>query len=1154
MKKRIVGYLLPVFLLGCLAYMAPFTVQAAIGETGHNKQKDEEPVLSAETTGEQESLEIRVESCINNGGSSEANNQVLPYERGQNGVQNVVDEDPFILKVYADVEAKDKHRVEVEIWTDQKQGKGNSLLQAAFSKSAVHKTSFEMKPIKEEAGYMTEIPYYASGVYSSENGTIHYQVSLWNGQGQKILHSEPMSVQAYGGYLDGKYEGFAIESQGKDTSIKGGHLDVYGSCAISSRLQVTDYIYIHGDSTLWLETQDYEPALYLKGNTKIKGDGWESKIILSRKLRMRPEVGAIAVESGTAEISDIAFFNEDDNTEGISKESHGIWSGGHTTLNIRNCKLSSPSTGSIVGTYGNLHVRDSIFEKGIQGVHFNGAYDNQVVRITNCQYRNLAQGIQGGTPNGKKIMSLYLEGVNHFADIDREAIDVSNGAYLSFEMSSTTRMEDVGSGVKVAGFTKAALRNINMKGRTTQSGVGVQFDNTWGETAAAVIDNFNVGLETKGGSSVRGIDANIQNNSQGVLNHAVYEHTGGVISNNQKEGVNHKGAAFWFTGGSIAGNRNCDVYLERGKVIDWKKSEAPNEFMTKVLSRNTDLGTTLVRNQFQEDGHRAVGEIGEKYFVAAHGGRAAGRGGNRNGREATHLVLSQYYNVNFDKNSSDQITNMPQDEKKYWEEDFIISSNEPVNESYPFIKFQGWDLNKDSQPDIDPAGILKMNKDMQVTAVWKDKIFMEYHSNEEGKKVKTELITSESLKNNNGMYTIRKNNGYTNYSREGYTYAGFDLKRDTFPLQVSYKEDGENHINFSDLLQYVQEVNGESRILLYAIWDKKPEIIFTGVHEFYEGTEVNRQDLKKYVRVQDAEEGDITEKLRIVEIQYADGKLIDGKPTKGTTVKFSGDMGEQDRLDTWFMALDKDKSPVTHHAVYEVTDSTGGVSSGQSNVHIKYNQSPIIEASDRYFTIEEAQRGDITEESLLKVGLNSKKIQVSDKEEDVRDSEYMKTRIHLGKFVPEEFTGIRADTMIVLELVAKDSMGPEKEGKETRQALKVYVKQSGEIPKKPNNSRVRFFDEKNYRKNEGNKEAGRTVEEKETYDHNGGFHTDSVWYTIPQYKEAINRCFDLQAQPMAAYSFPYDKCLEAKKFIENNGIGNAQEESALTRFAEQFMY
>lgn len=1141
-------------LSGCLVYMGGFTAQGAIGEERDNKQKEEVPVLLTEAVDEQKPLEIRVESCVNNEGRIEGDSHVLLYEKEKNGVQNFADKDPFTLKVYADMEPKDQHRVEVEIWTEQKQENGNSLLPAPASKNPVHKTSFEMKPVKEEAGYMTEIPYYASGVYNSENGTIHYQVYVWNDQGQKILYSEPMSVQAYGGYLDGKYEGFTIEKQLKDRSIRGGNLDVYGSCAISSRLQITDYIYIHGDSTLWLETQDYEPALYLKGNTKIRGDGWESKIILSRKLKMRPEVGAIAVESGTADISDISFFNEDDYIEGISKESHGIWGGGHTTLNIRNCKLSSPSTGTIVGTYGNLHVRDSIFDKGIQGVHFNGAYDNQVVRITNCKYRNLAQGIQGGTPNGKKIMSLYLEGVNHFADIDREAIDVSNGEYLSFAMSSSTKMEHVGSGVKVAGFTRAALRNTNMKGRTSQSGVGAQFYNTWGETSAAVIDNFNVGLETRDGSSVQGIDANIQNNSQGVLNHAVYEHTSGNISNNQKEGVNHKGAAFWFTGGSITGNGNCDVYLERGKVIDWKKSGEPNEFITKVLSRSTDLGTTLVRNQFQENGHTAAGEIGEKYFAAAHGGRVIGRGGNRNGREATHFVLSQYYNVNYDKNSSDQIANMPQDEKKYWEEDFIISPNKPVNETYSFIKFMGWDLDKDSQSDIDPGGILKINKDMQLRAVWKDKVFIEYHSNEEGKKVKTELITSESLKSNKGIYRIQKNTGYTNYSREGYTYAGFDLKQDTFPLHVSYKEDRENHINFSDLLQYVQEVNGESRLLLYAIWDKKPEIIFTGVQEFYEGTEVNRQDLKEYVRVEDAEEGDITERLRVVEIQYAEGKLIDGKPTKGTTVKFSGDMGEQDRLDTWFMALDKDKSPVTHHVVYEATDSTGGVSGGQSNVYIHYNQFPVIEASDRYFTIEEAQRGDITEESLLKEGLNTKKIQVSDKEEDVRDSEYMKTRIHLEKFVPEEFTGIKTDTMILLELVAKDSMGPGKEGKETTQTLKVYVKQSGEIPQKPDNSRVRFFDEKNYRKNEGKKDAGRTVEEKEAYNHNGGFHTDSVWYTIPQYKEVINRCFDPQAQPMAVYSFPYDKCLEVKKFIENNGIGNAREESALSRFTEQFMY
>lgn len=1097
-------------------------------------------------------LEIRAESStVEKADLLDASSQSILFGKDENSILKTMIEDPFTFKVYANVKSKDKVRVELKTWTDPEQEEVFSTAHTS-AKNQVHINSFELKLSETASLYQTEIPYQGLGVYSSRNGTIHYQVFVRNEEGQEILSSEPMAAQAYGGYMDGKYQGHSIESFLRN-KIHAGALDVYGSCAISSNLQITDYIHIHGDSTLWLETQNYEPSLYLKGNTSIRGDGRDSKIILSKSLKIKPKAGAIAVESGTAGISDLSFSSEDDYIEGISGESHGIWSGGSTTLNITGCHMSSPSTGSIVGTYGNLNVKGCVFDKGNQGIHFNGAYNNQEVRSANCSYRNLAQGIQGGTPDGKKEMSLYLEGINDFSDIAEHAVNISDGAYLSFDVSSSTEMYRVGSGVQVSGFTKAAIRNMKMNGTAMQSGVGILFHNTPGETFAVAIENFKTGLETRNGSSVKGTATNIKGNAIGVLNDAAYEHKSGSISNNHEQGVCHKGSAFWFTGGSIIGNGNCDVYLETGRVIDWKKFGNPNGEITRILSRSTKPGTTLVRNQFQENGDTAAGEAGENYFAAAHGGRIIGRGGNRNGGERTHLVLSGYYYVTYDKNSRHDIFDMPQNQIKYWREDFIIPEVKPVNMTYSFIKFQGWDLDKDNQPDIGPAGILKMNQDIHVRAVWEDKIYIDYQSNDGDNTSKTEFVSSETLESSGRLYTVKKNTGYTDYAREGYTYAGFDMKHDVSPLQVSYKEGRDNKISLSDMQQNIMEVNGEARLVLYAVWDKKPEISFHGINEFYEGTDVDSEKLKDNVTVWDEEEGDLTQKLQIMQIQYADGRLTDGKPEKGNTVSFPEGMGEQDKLDTWFMALDKDKSPVTHKIVYKAADSQGGITRSFSNVLVKYNEFPAIEALDRYFTIEEANSGAITQDSLLRQALASEKIKVSDKEEDAVDLEYMKKHITIENFVPDEFTRITTDTMILLELAAKDGMGPGGEGKETKQSLKVYVKQPGEIPKKPENSRVRFFDQKNYKKNEGKADPGLTEEEKEEYNQNGGFHVDSLWYTNPQYMSVIKRCFVPGIQPMAVYSFPHGKSLEAKKFIEINGIGNAQNENALAEFTAKFM-
>ena len=106
---------------------------------------------------------------------------------------------------------------------------------------------------------------------------------------------------------------------------------------------------------------------------------------------------------------------------------------------------------------------------------------------------------------------------------------------------------------------------------------------------------------------------------------------------------------------------------------------------------------------------------------------------------------------------------------------------------------------------------------------------------------------------------------------------------------------------------------------LYAIWDRAPEISAPD-KEYFEGETVKKEDLLKDVQSTDREDGELTTQIKIVQIEYAPGRLTeDGKADKEVKTWKDG-MSSEELLDTWFLQLDKKDSPVTHKVVYQVTD------------------------------------------------------------------------------------------------------------------------------------------------------------------------------------------------------------------------------------------
>lgn len=108
-------------------------------------------------------------------------------------------------------------------------------------------------------------------------------------------------------------------------------------------------------------------------------------------------------------------------------------------------------------------------------------------------------------------------------------------------------------------------------------------------------------------------------------------------------------------------------------------------------------------------------------------------------------------------------------------------------------------------------------------------------------------------------------------------------------------------------------------------WDKVPTIKWKE-NTFWEGTDVYKADLLKNIQIRDEEDGTIdVSKLVINSITYSAGKLENGTKAASYTVNYPKGMQDSDKLDTWFMQLDKNDSPVTHVLHCSVTDSAGNV-------------------------------------------------------------------------------------------------------------------------------------------------------------------------------------------------------------------------------------
>lgn len=480
--------------------------------------------------------------------------------------------------------------------------------------------------------------------------------------------------------------------------------------------------------------------------------------------------------------------------------------------------------------------------------------------------------------------------------------------------------------------------------------------------------------------------------------------------------------------------------------------------------------------------------------------------------------------------------------------------------------------------------------------VWLDLAALPIEVNYIGRDAESGTMRSEIVQPDTEKYTVRKNAGYTEYARDNYTFMGWTYQlTKTTPV---YAEKDTSVLTYDDLVRIAAEqqeagITGdmftktqkekstsiagmalasvqdlltglalpvqvqaadtdEKMLQVYMLdtWDQAPSITWDE-NIFWEGTDVFKEDLLKNIHIKDVEDGDENYNLPVTDlvihsITYSEGKLSDGSKGESYTVDYPDGMKDSDQLDTWFLQLDKDDSPVTHIMHCSVTDSAGNVTKADIPVKVKYNEFPTIDARDRYFTLEEAQSGQITEKALLQDAITDGKLSADDTEDG-----NMNDKLEMVDFNADDFTSFTDSGYVTVTFHVQDSMGPGGKGKETYRQIKVYVVKDGVVEEPEKAQHIRFINKKYYDLNKGVDPDTLTEEEKEVRNGNGGLNVESKWYHDPEYQAIIEAAF--AKTEGTVYRFSKEDIDKIKAYVEANGIGLTGSEEALDTFYNEFV-
>lgn len=240
----------------------------------------------------------------------------------------------------------------------------------------------------------------------------------------------------------------------------------------------------------------------------------------------------------------------------------------------------------------------------------------------------------------------------------------------------------------------------------------------------------------------------------------------------------------------------------------------------------------------------------------------------------------------------------------------------------------------------------------------------------------------------------------------------------------------------------------------------------------------------------------------------------------------------------------KDNNYVDNSVVNNLTSDFNG------NVTLTaiWDDTPVITAQERYFTVEDSQSGRITLEELL----STAKV-TDDLDADITD------KLTVKNYHPDNYNQFKSDGSVKIVYTVTDNSGNKAEV-----SVMAYIVDTTAVEEEKN-TYVRFIGPDYYQ---------------ESYE-NGGLEDNSIWRNDPEYAAVLERAmrnrlsmtysyneaqfFNVPIKAKKAASESRDHLVEqwvftkedikaVKEYVNEHGIGNMKESDALAKFRVQFAH
>lgn len=258
-----------------------------------------------------------------------------------------------------------------------------------------------------------------------------------------------------------------------------------------------------------------------------------------------------------------------------------------------------------------------------------------------------------------------------------------------------------------------------------------------------------------------------------------------------------------------------------------------------------------------------------------------------------------------------------------------------------------------------------------------------------------------------------------------------------------------------------------------------------------------------------------------------DGADVTGESQRGYPSVFLGwslEKGENRAIAQWKAG--------TTVKVGELADILGVAEQdgAQITLYAAWDDCPWIQATDRYYTLEQAQSGFITQEEILRYATAFDREDGSPIAPGFHENG---TSFSIPDYSPTDFTQLQQEGCATENLTVVDSVGNVYE-----KQITVYVVDTTSVAVKTEGT-TRFIDEHYYN---------------QPYE-NGGLEEQSIWLTDSEYVETIQEAFDniRNDKAIQTYYFTHEDVLQMKEFIEVHGVESMKDPDVLQEFYNRFL-